>query len=217
LEIRDVQKYDEELFKILFDLTNEIEIRKICIKLHRFLSNEDKKNICAKIKRSLFFNDITFEVVAYLQGDWKIVFEAKFTKAQLTIITDRLKVDAYYDLDTNNVEEITQFFNNSNVKVESLHLYNVKKYDKKLFKSLFDFTNKIEIREIRIKFDVFLNKKDVKITCSKIEDKITQSLFSNDIQIEVVALLQRYWELILETKFTQGQPIIFTNREYVNL
>ena len=50
LRLYNVQKYDEELFTILFDLTNKIEIRKICIKLYYKLLSNKVKNICAKIK-----------------------------------------------------------------------------------------------------------------------------------------------------------------------
>ena len=49
----DVHEYDEELFTNLFDVTNKIKIRKICIEFHRLLSNEDKKNICAKIYKKI--------------------------------------------------------------------------------------------------------------------------------------------------------------------
>ena len=63
LEIWTLNKYDEELFTILFDFTNKIKIRKIRIVLDSLLSNEDKKNICAKIedkiKRSIFSNDVS--------------------------------------------------------------------------------------------------------------------------------------------------------------
>ena len=50
LKISLVRKYDEELFTILFDVTTKTEIRKIRIELYRLLSNEDVKNICAKIE-----------------------------------------------------------------------------------------------------------------------------------------------------------------------
>ena len=54
--MRIVMKYDEELFTSFFDLTNKIEIEKIRIQL-KFskwsLSNEDVKNICAKIYKKI--------------------------------------------------------------------------------------------------------------------------------------------------------------------
>ena len=50
----DVKKYDEELFTNLFDVTNKIKIRKICIEFEdESLSNEDVKNICAKIYKKI--------------------------------------------------------------------------------------------------------------------------------------------------------------------
>ena len=59
----DAYKYDEELFTNLFDISNKIKIRKICIELNELLSNEDKKNICSKIEdkitRSIFSNDVS--------------------------------------------------------------------------------------------------------------------------------------------------------------
>ena len=45
----DVKKYDEELFTNLFDVTNKIKIKKICIQFNQSLSNEDMKNIYKKI------------------------------------------------------------------------------------------------------------------------------------------------------------------------
>ena len=71
MKLIDVDKYDEELFTNLFDLTNKIKIRKICIELYNWLhshfklafSDEDVKSICTKIedkiKRSIFPNDVS--------------------------------------------------------------------------------------------------------------------------------------------------------------
>ena len=53
LSLNGVRKYDEELFTILFDVTNKIKIGKICIRFGSLLSNEDVKNICAKIYRKI--------------------------------------------------------------------------------------------------------------------------------------------------------------------
>ena len=68
-KLSKVRKYDEELLTILFDVTNKIEIRKIRIKLyHDWLSNEDMKNICAKIKekiRGFETQNIIFKDVSY--------------------------------------------------------------------------------------------------------------------------------------------------------
>ena len=68
-EISKVEKYDEEIFTILFDVTNKIEIRKISIHLNnRLLSNKDVKNICAKIYnniRSLKTQNIIFNEVSF--------------------------------------------------------------------------------------------------------------------------------------------------------
>ena len=50
LEIFYVKTYDEELFTSLFDVTNKIEIRKICIELGWGLYKED---ICAKIHKQI--------------------------------------------------------------------------------------------------------------------------------------------------------------------
>ena len=51
----DVKKYDEELFTNLFDVTNKIKIKKICIELDdELLSNEIfVKNICRKIFKKI--------------------------------------------------------------------------------------------------------------------------------------------------------------------
>ena len=69
LQIRNVEKYDEELFTNLFDVTNKIEIRKISIHLNnQLLSNKDVKNICAKIYnniRSLKTQNIIFNEVSF--------------------------------------------------------------------------------------------------------------------------------------------------------
>ena len=53
MNLLGLKNYDEELFTNLFDLTNKIEIRKICIWFHSSLSNEDVKNICAKIFKKI--------------------------------------------------------------------------------------------------------------------------------------------------------------------
>ena len=54
LRLWDVKKYNEKLFTNLFDVTNKIEIRKICIELDdELLSYEDVKNICAKIYKKI--------------------------------------------------------------------------------------------------------------------------------------------------------------------
>ena len=68
MEISLVRKYDEELFTILFDFTNKIEIRNICIKFDYQSDNhsvkENKKNIFTiiedKITRSIFSKDVSF-------------------------------------------------------------------------------------------------------------------------------------------------------------
>ena len=75
----------------------------------------------------------------------------------------------------------TKSFFFSNIQVESLKVYNVRKYDEELFSILFDFTNKLEIGKIYINLYEFLFNEDVKNICPKIEDKITQSVFSNDV------------------------------------
>ena len=64
MKIFNETKYDEKIFTHLFDVTNKIEIKNICIDLLSWsLSNEDVKNICAKIEdkitRSLFSNDVS--------------------------------------------------------------------------------------------------------------------------------------------------------------
>ena len=50
LYVHNVDKYDEELFTILFDVINKIEIRKICIDfIDLFLfDDEDRINVIAK-------------------------------------------------------------------------------------------------------------------------------------------------------------------------
>ena len=68
LEIWNVEKYDEEFFTTLFDFTNKIKIKNICIQFNEFLSNKDVKNICAKIYnniRSLKTQNIIFNEVSF--------------------------------------------------------------------------------------------------------------------------------------------------------
>ena len=74
-------------------------------------------------------------------------------------------------------------------QVELLSLDDLEEYDEELFTNLFIFTNKIEIRKIRIKFyeSLFrsLSNEDIKNTCRKFEEKIrrleTQNIISNDV------------------------------------
>ena len=66
MEIWNVKKYDEEFFTILFDVTNKIKIKKICIKISSSLSNEDMKNICAKIRSLETQNIISNEVSCFV-------------------------------------------------------------------------------------------------------------------------------------------------------
>ena len=72
-----------------------------------------------------------------------------------------------------------------NKQVELLVFYGVEKYDEEIFTNLFDFTNRIEIRKIRIKFDSLLSNKDLKNICAKIHRKIrsleTQNIISNKV------------------------------------
>ena len=49
MTLYNVKKYDEELFTILFDLTNKIEIGKIFIHLYDELLSYEVKNFCGKI------------------------------------------------------------------------------------------------------------------------------------------------------------------------
>ena len=53
LELRNIKQYYNQLFTTYFYFTNKIEIRKIRIKLHWLLSNEDVKNICSKICKKI--------------------------------------------------------------------------------------------------------------------------------------------------------------------
>ena len=53
MKLINLRKYDEELFTSLFDLTNKIEIRKICIEFDWLLIYEDVKNICPKIYKKI--------------------------------------------------------------------------------------------------------------------------------------------------------------------
>ena len=63
LKLSYVKKYNEEFFTNLFDVTNKIEIKEVRVELHELLSNEDVKNICAKIKdkitRSIFSKNVS--------------------------------------------------------------------------------------------------------------------------------------------------------------
>ena len=69
-----------------------------------------------------------------------------------------------------------------NIQVEFLKVYNVRKYDEELFTNVFDVTNKFETKNIRVEVvNELLSNEDKKIICTKIEDKITRSLFSNDV------------------------------------
>ena len=65
MEIWNVKKYDEEFFTILFDVTNKIKIKKICILSVRSLSNEDVKKIYKKIRSLETQNIITKEVSSF--------------------------------------------------------------------------------------------------------------------------------------------------------
>ena len=54
LELYYVEKYDEELFTNLFDVTNKIEIGKIHIKFNYWsLINEGVENVCAKFYKKI--------------------------------------------------------------------------------------------------------------------------------------------------------------------
>jgi len=54
LELYYVEKYDEELFTNLFDVTNKIEIGKIHIKFgYRSLISEDVENVFAKFYKKI--------------------------------------------------------------------------------------------------------------------------------------------------------------------
>ena len=56
-----VEKYDEEMFTSLFNVTNKIKVGKIFIRLYQSLSYKGVKNICAKVYnkiRSLETQDI---------------------------------------------------------------------------------------------------------------------------------------------------------------
>ena len=68
-----------------------------------------------------------------------------------------------------------------NKQVKIWQLIDVKKYDEDLFTSFFDFTNKFEIRKIRIQFHWSLSNEDVINICAKIEDKISRIIFPNDV------------------------------------
>ena len=66
----DVKKYDKELFTNLYDVTNKIKIKKICIEFYSSLSYEDEKYICTKIYRKIRSletqNIISNEVSCYI-------------------------------------------------------------------------------------------------------------------------------------------------------
>ena len=66
----------------------------------------------------------------------------------------------------------------------------VKKYDEKLFTNLFDVTNKIEIRKIRIHLYGLLSNEDVNNICAKIENKIRSFETQNSISNEVSYLIK---------------------------
>ena len=71
--------YDEEIFKILFEITNRIEIRRIHFKL--FLSEEDLKSLFAQI-RSLDAENMISDKVSLFAFRTKLlifVFETKNT------------------------------------------------------------------------------------------------------------------------------------------
>ena len=62
-----------------------------------------------------------------------------------------------------------------------LQLYNVEKYDEDLFTILFDFVKKIKIGKIGIDLFLLVSSEDKKNICTKIEDKITRSIFSYNV------------------------------------
>ena len=85
---------------------------------------------------------------------------------------------------------ITNF--NLNKKVELLKFSGVEQYDEELFTSLFDITKKIEIRKICIWLRPWLSDKFKKNICAKIEDKIPQDIFSNEVSSNIKLLCLNY-------------------------
>ena len=65
MTLYNVEKYDEELFTILFDFINKIEIKKISIKFYELLSNEDKENFYAKIHKKTLGLKVQNEVSCF--------------------------------------------------------------------------------------------------------------------------------------------------------
>ena len=62
----------------------------------------------------------------------------------------------------------------------------VRKYDKKLFKTLFDLTSKIKINKIRIKLHSSLNNQKMKSLGEKLRNEII-CLETKDINSEIVS------------------------------
>ena len=54
-------------------------------------------------------------------------------------------------------------------------------YDEKYITNLFNATNQIKIKKIRIELDDYCSNEEIKVYCTKIEDKITQKLIHSDV------------------------------------
>ena len=73
-----------------------------------------------------------------------------------------------------------------------MYFWNVKKYDEELFTNLFDVTNKIKIKKIRIEFDRSLSNEDVKKIYRKIRSLETQNIISNEVSCFIKLLRLNY-------------------------
>ena len=65
LKVIYVREYDEELFTILFDFVNKIEVGELCIEFSKdYRRIKDKKSFCTKLEhkitKSIISNDVSY-------------------------------------------------------------------------------------------------------------------------------------------------------------
>ena len=78
-----------------------------------------------------------------------------------------------------------------------LNIYNVRKYDEKLFTNLFDVTYKIEIRKICIQLYESLISEDIRNICAKIYKKIRNLETQNIISSVVSCFIKLFFTKLL--------------------
>jgi len=123
-------------------------------------------------------------------------------------------------INSNDIDRISNALCCSNIKIELLKIHNVDKYDENLFTSFFEITNKMDIEQLAIVLSNHL-KEDLSYICSKIKEKIesfqTTSIVSNEILVELEAYLRNEQieagRIIFEGKLTKGQTTLLNIRQ----